>query len=183
MKSRILLIAAGAVVLSAGLGIVAFANHRDVQLRASLHGLNEVPPNTSMATGTFRASLDEAAQTITFTLDYRNLTGNPSVAHVHFGPPRVNGGVMFFFCGGGGKPACPAAASGTIMGTVAAADVVGPATQGVAAGDFANVVRAIRTGNAYANIHSALFPAGEIRGRVFGVGFSRDHDGDDDRDD
>ena len=185
MKSRTLMIAVGAVVLSAGLGIVAYANHRDVQLRASLRGLNEVPPNTSVATGSFRAALDEAAQTITFTLDYRNLTGNPSVAHVHFGPPRVNGGVIFFFCGGGGKPACPAATSGTITGTVAAADIVGPAAQGIAAGDFANVVRAIRTGNSYANIHSALFPAGEIRGRVFGIGFSRDRDrdGDDDRDD
>jgi len=84
---------------------------------------------------------------------------------------------------GGGKPACPAATSGTITGTVAAADVVGPAAQGVVPGDFANVVRAIRTGNTYANVHSALFPAGEIRGRVFGVGFSRDHDGDDDHDD
>jgi len=185
MKSRILLISAvaGAVVVSAGLGIVAYANHRDVQLRASMRGLNEVPPTASAATGTLRATLDETAQTITFTLDYRNMSANPSAAHVHFGPTRVNGGVMFFFCGGGGKPACPAATSGTITGTVAAADVVGPAAQGIAAGDFANVVRAIRTGNSYANIHSATFPGGEARGRVFASGFSRDHDGDDDHDD
>jgi hypothetical protein len=186
MKSRILLITAvagAAVVVSAGLGIVAYANHRDVQLRASLRGLNEVPPTASAATATLRATLDESAQTITFTLDYRNMSATPSAAHVHFGPTRVNGGVMFFFCGGGGKPPCPAATSGTITGTVAATDVVGPAAQGIAAGDFANVVRAIRTGNSYANIHSATFPGGEARGKVFAAGFSHDHDGDDDHDD
>ena len=185
MKSRIVWISAvaGALVLSAGLGIAAYANHRDVQLRAELRGLNEVPPTSSPATATFRATLDESAQTITFTLDYKNLVANPAAAHVHFGPTKVNGGVMFFFCGGGGKPACPAATSGTITGTVVPADVVGPAAQGIAAGDFANVVRAIRTGNSYANIHSANFPGGEARGKVFASGFSRDHDGDDDHDD
>ena len=185
MKSRTIWISAvaSAVVVSAGLGIVANANQRDVQLRAAMRGLNEVPPTTSMAAGTLRASLDENAQTITFTLDYQNLTAAPAVAHIHFGPTKVNGGVMVFFCGGGGQAACPTTTSGTITGTITAAQVVGPAGQGVAAGDFADVVRAIRTGNSYANLHTATFPGGEIRGRVFAVGFSHDHDGDDDHDD
>jgi hypothetical protein len=185
MKSRIIWISAvaGALAVSAGLGIAAHANQRDVQLRAALRGLNEVPPNTSMAAATLRATLDENAQTITFTLDYQNLTAAPGAAHVHFGPTRVNGGVMVFFCGGGGQAACPTTTSGTVTGTIAAANVVGPAAQGIPAGDFADVVRAIRTGNSYANMHTATFPGGEIRGRVFAVGFSHDHDGDDDHDD
>jgi hypothetical protein len=184
MKSRIIWISAvaSAVVVAAGLGIVANANQRDVQIRAAMRGLNEVPPTTSVAAGTLRASLDENAQTITFTLDYQNLTGAPTMAHIHFGPTKVNGGVMVFFCGGGGQAACPATTSGTVTGTITAALVVGPAAQGVAAGDFADVARAIRTGNSYANLHTAMFPAGEIRGRVFAVGFSH-HDGDDDHDD
>jgi hypothetical protein len=49
-------------------------------------------------------------------------------------------------------------------------------------GDFADVARAIRTGNSYANMHGANFPAGEIRGKVFAFGVSS-HDGDDDHDD
>lgn len=188
MKKRIALIlgVAAAVAVSAGIGIRADANRRDVTLRASLRGLNEVPPTTSRATASLSATLDETAQTITFTLDFANLTANPAAAHIHFGPPGVNGGVMVFFCGGGGKPACPAATSGTVTGTIAATDVVGPAAQGITAGDFADVVRAIRTGNAYANMHGANFPGGEIRGRVFAHGFDRDDDDDDgdhDRDD
>jgi hypothetical protein len=185
MKNRIILtVGVGvAFVFAAGLGIRAFAD-RDgtVTLRAELRGLNEVPPTSSPGSATLRATLDETAQTITFTLDFRDLTANPAAAHIHFGPPRVNGGVMVFFCGGGGKPACPAATSGTVTGTIAAADVVGPAAQGIPAGDFANVARAIRTGNSYANMHGANFPGGEIRGRVFAFGGSR-HDDDDHDDD
>jgi len=173
---------AAVIVISAGLTISAQANRRQVTLRAALRGLNEVPPTTSRAQGTFRATLDPDAQTITFTIDYQNLTTAPGAAHVHFGPPRVNGGVMFFFCGGGGKPACPTTTSGTVTGTVAAADVVGPTAQGVAVGAFADVVRAIATGNAYANIHSATFPGGEIRGLVTASGL-RSADDDDAQDD
>ncbi len=52
MKSRAIWISAvaGAFVVSAGLGIAAYANQKDVQLRAELRGLNEVPPTTSRAT-------------------------------------------------------------------------------------------------------------------------------------
>ena len=185
MKNRILISStiAAVAVIGAGLGIRAFADHRDrgVNLRAELRGLNEVPPTTSRATGSLRASLDEEAQTITFTLDYQNLTLPPSAAHIHFGPTGVNGGVMVFFCGGGDQVACPTTTSGRVTGTIAVAGVVGPAAQGITAGDFADVARAIRTGNSYANMHNANFPAGEIRGRVVASGQSF-HDGDDARD-
>jgi hypothetical protein len=186
MQKRFVLISAAAVatVVAAGLGIHASADRRDrnITLRAELRGLNEVPPTSSPGRATLRATLDEDAQTITFTLDFRDLTTTPSAAHIHFGPTKVNGGVMVFFCGGGGKPACPAATSGTVTGTIAAADVVGPAAQGIQPGDFANVARAIRTGNSYANMHGTNFPAGEIRGKVVTFGASH-HDGDDDHDD
>lgn len=178
MKFRIALTSSVALALlaSAGLVLQASAGHREATLRATLRGLNEVPPTNSPATGTLRATMDESAQTITFTLEYRKMTGNPTAAHIHFGQTKVNGGVMVFFCGGGGKPACPAATSGTITGTLAAADVVGPAAQGVAPGDFTSVMYAVRTGTAYANIHSEKFPGGELRGQITGSGFGRSED-------
>jgi len=183
MNHRIVWTTAGAVaiVVAAGLGIRASADRRDVTLRATLRGLNEVPPTASPGSATLRAALDEHAQTISFTLEFRDLTAPPAAAHIHFGQTKVNGGVMVFFCGGGGKPACPAATSGTVTGTIAAADVVGPAAQGIAVGDFADVVRAITTGTSYANMHSVNFPGGEIRGKVVVSGLSGqgdDHDDD-----
>ena len=105
---------------------------------------------------------------ITFRLVYADLSGPPAAAHIHVGQKRVNGGVSVFFCGGGGQPACPAATSGTVTGTITAANVVGPTAQGFNVGDLAAVERAIKAGVTYANMHTANFPAGEIRGQVHG---------------
>jgi hypothetical protein len=47
------------------------------------------------------------------------------------------------------------------------ANVIGGANaQGIAAGEFAEVLKAIRAGVVYVNVHSALFPGGEIRGQL-----------------
>jgi hypothetical protein len=78
----------------------------------------------------------------------------------------VAGNVSAFFCGGGGKPACPLTTSGEISGTIVAADVVGPLGQGIAPTEYAELVRAIRNGATYANVHTAAFGTGEIRGNL-----------------
>ena len=136
-------------------------------------GLNEVPSlNTP---GHAELSLTVADDKLTFKLTYADLTGPPGAAHIHVGQRGVNGGVSVFFCGGGGKPACPASNSGTVEGTIVAADVVGPTAQGYNAGDLAPVITAIKAGVTYANMHTAKFPAGEIRGQVFP---DRHHHGD-----
>lgn len=91
-------------------------------------------------------------------------------AHIHLGRRGVNGGIMVFLCsnlgnGPAGTPACPTPA-GTVTGTLTAASVVGPAAQGIVAGEFAEVINAIRNGAAYVNIHTQAFPSGEIRDQV-----------------
>ena len=121
-------------------------------------------PVSSVATGSFEATIDDDASRIDFTLSYADLEAPVLFAHVHFGQRSVNGGVAAFLCGGGSKPACPQ--SGTVTGTIVPADVVGPAGQGIAAGEFGELVAAIRAGRTYANVHSTKFPAGEIRGQI-----------------
>jgi hypothetical protein len=187
MKLRIALTAALALALAA-FAVFAVIAHRaaadgqDVMLRAKLSGLAQVPPIKTAATGTLRATLDEAKQQIAFTLEYRNLTASPTMAHIHFGPTKVNGGVVAFFCGGGGQPACPAATTGKITGNITAANVVALEAQGIKANDFAGLVYAIRTGNAYVNIHNAAYPDGEPRGQIAtsGAGRAEQPDGSDD---
>src|SRR5436190_1716842 len=63
-------------------------------------------------------------------------------------------------------PFCPA--EGTVTGTIVAAQVLTVAGQGIDAGEFDELVAAIRAGVTYANVHSVLFPPGEIRGHIRG---------------
>jgi len=144
---------------------VAVADDDTIVLRAKLSGFNEVPPISGTGAATFKATVHSDGS-IDFTLVYENLTGNPSAAHIHFAQKNVNGNVVVFFCGGGGKPACPAAVSGTVTGTITAADVLAVPAQGIAAGDLAAVLRAIELGEAYTNMHTAAHPGGEIRGQI-----------------
>jgi hypothetical protein len=164
-RARLML--AVAFVLALGGASLALASGRDgdtKQLRAHLIGYNEVPSLNT--TGHGELSLTVTDDKLTFELTYADLTGPPSAAHIHVGQRGVSGGVSVFFCGGGGKPPCPASPSGTVTGTIVAADVVGPVSQGFALGDLASVVAAIKAGVTYANMHTAKFPAGEIRGQV-----------------
>jgi hypothetical protein len=50
-----------------------------------------------------------------------------------------------------------------VQGTLHAADVIGPAAQGIDPGQFGELVRAIRAGATYANVHTEKYPGGEIR--------------------
>jgi hypothetical protein len=154
------------VAVAAGLLIVPAASAGTEVLSSKLLGDNEVPPNNTAGTATFQMQIDTTTTTITFTLTFSGLSGAPSVAHLHFGPTNVAGGVMIFLCGGGGQPSCPAATSGTISGTITSANVVGPTAQGIAAGDLTSALEAVGDGLAYVNMHTANFPAGEIRGQV-----------------
>jgi hypothetical protein len=77
----------------------------------------------------------------------------------------VSGAVFVFFCGGGGKPACPAG-GGTVTGTVTAADVLAVDAQGIRAGNFMDLRRILLSGEGYVNVHTTNFPNGEIRGQL-----------------
>lgn len=161
-------------LLTVGAAGVISGNDRS-RARATLTGYEEVPAVSSLGRGEFRATIDDEAQVISYSLTLGG-TFNSSLlfAHIHLGQRGANGGVSAFLCGGGGKPACNA--SGTVTGTITPADVIGPAGQGIAAGEWAELVRAIRAGVTYANTHSVTQPGGEIRGQVKAT----DDDDDDD---
>jgi CHRD domain. len=157
------------------------ANNSDDQggLRASakLSTFNEVLPKGTGASGTFRARLSADGTTLNWTFTWTGLTGPPLFAHIHFAQPGVNGNVMTFLCGGPNgnpdipaKPVCPQTTADSISGSTTAADIIalnsGATDQGLDLHDFATFLNAIRTGNAYANLHTTSFPAGEIRGQL-----------------
>jgi hypothetical protein len=134
---------------------------------ATLSGYQETPSTLSTAgRGTFEAKVDDKDMTIEYELSYEDLEGGAAIAaHIHLGQHATSGGVSAFLCSGGDKPACPPA-GGTVTGTIHPSDVVGPTAQGIAPGEFEELVRAIRSGFAYVNVHSTARPGGEIRGQI-----------------
>jgi hypothetical protein len=161
----------GAALVAIGLTLsVASADSPSIHAKAKLSGFNESPPKLSGGTGTFSATAQGGS--LTYTLTYSGLSTSAVMAHIHFGQPGVNGGIFLWLCGSvvapgpAGTPTCPAA-GGTVTRTVTAADIVGPVPdQGLSNGDFAGALRILESGNAYVNVHTTRFGAGEIRGPV-----------------
>ena len=162
-------LAALCIVALATVGVVLRADDDDegTIVRAKLSGFQEAAPTPKLTAGSgrFRGTIAPDGHSLTFQLSWSNLTGAPLVAHFHFGQPAVNGAVVVNICGTPGKPAC-GGATGSITGTAVASDVQSVPAQGFVAGDFAGFLRTIRNGVSYVNIHTATFPAGEIRGQV-----------------
>ena len=76
-------------------------------------------------------------------------------------------------------PVCPLT-SGTVSGTLTAANVIAVAGQGIDAGaaGLAEMIKALRNGAAYANVHTTLRPGGEIRGPLGKAGDDDENDDD-----
>jgi hypothetical protein len=145
-------------------------------VQATMEGFQENPSISTTGTGHVDLRIDDDKQTIEFEVSYDNLEGVAPVftggvvlaSHIHVSARGVNGGVSAFFCGGGGKPPCPSP-SGTVTGVITPADIVGPAAQGINPGEptaFEELVRAIRAGYTYANVHTTRWSGGEIRGQI-----------------
>jgi hypothetical protein len=146
--------------------------------RARLSGFGEVPPKLVDGQGRFTGTLSADRTSISWTVSWTGLTGPAQAAHIHFGQTQVNGAVVVFVCGGGGRPACPDGPghSGTVTGTWTAADILSVPSQNVAAGDFSGFLRILNAKLGYANVHTTLFPGGEIRGQVSVHDRDRDED-------
>jgi hypothetical protein len=161
-----------AVAVTAGLavaGTVAVAGGGK-QIKGSLTGYEEVPSVSTAANGKFRATLTPSKDGIAYKLSYAGLEGDVTQAHIHIGQRGVNGNISAFFCsnlgnGPAGTQACPPAPA-TVQGTIEADDVIGPEVQGIGSGELAELIRAIKGGVTYANVHSSKFPSGEMRSQL-----------------
>jgi len=120
-------------------------------LEAFLDGLQETPPNASPAFGHAIVSLDDVSGAVTITTGtYQGLLGGASAIHIHgLAPPGTPAGVLI-----GLTLDTPGAMSGTFSGgsTLSGANVTG-----------------MLNGDTYVNLHSSVFPGGEIRGQLISV--------------
>ena len=165
----IALVSASSVVLAQGFK----------KISEFLTGYEEVPSVSTTATGEFNAKISNDGTRIDWTLSYADLEGAIQQSHIHFGQAGVNGGISVFLCtnlgnGPAGIQPCPAPPA-TISGTILAADVspnipatAAARTQGINTGEIDELVKAMRAGATYVNVHSTLWPGGEIRSQIDG---------------
>jgi hypothetical protein len=135
---------------------------------AVFDGDNFVPGGTDTgATGRINARFDNAFSAVRVNLRINGLTGSFAAAHFHCGRPGENGPVVFGLVGPG-----PLEFDGQrIRGTLTNADFTGADCVemiGRPVNNIAALALAMRDGLIYANVHSDVFGAGEIRGQMLG---------------
>ncbi len=135
----------GALALVAFIAASPAAYAETVNLKASLKGASEVPPNDSKGTGTAEVTYDTASKKLSWKGSYSGLTGNVAAAHFHGSTP----------------PSPPAGNSAVVLPiTASSSPFEGSATLNDAqAADLLG-------GKWYLNVHTAAHPGGEIRGQV-----------------
>ena len=137
----------------------------------SLSGPAEVPPNNSPGTGTGLITIDAVANTMRVQSTFSGLLAGVTASHIH-APTAVAGtgtaGVATT------TPTFTGFPSGVTAGTydrtfdMLLASSYNPSfvtnNGGTTASAFAVLKAAIAAGKSYLNIHSTMFPGGEIRG-------------------
>jgi len=182
-----MLMVATAVVAVAGVGF-AFSDDGGPKIREVLSGLKEAAaPVSTTGSGTFEASVSKDGSEINYALTFKDLEGDVRQAHIHIGYPQNSGGIVLWLCETAANPSPSASTpdctqdnpsdlrNGRVTGTLTQAEVLAQANNGIAAGEWEEVLNLVRAGRTYANVHSTKFPGGEVRSQL-------DH-GDDDNDD
>jgi len=164
------------VVMAGLLATGTMANAERIE--ADLTGYEEVPSVSTLASGEFLARISRDEQSIEYVLRYRGLQGVVTQSHIHIAQLSVNGSIVIWLCQTDTNKdptnlsgQCPPGkeTEAVVTGKITSANVLGgnpPNPQQLTANDLAEVIRAIRAGAAYANVHTDLSPSGEIRGQI-----------------
>src|SRR5215212_11449541 len=173
-RSRLAVVAATVLGIAGFSAAATIAGDSKRDFETDMLGYEEVPAVSTNGSGEVDVQVARDGKSLQFELHYRALESPVTQSHIHFGQKDVNGGIVIFFCsnlgnGPAGTPPCPQPAPGetvTVTGTRTAADMFGGGTaQGIVPGEFEELVRALRAGVAYANVHTDGHAGGEIRGQ------------------
>ncbi|WP_040787036.1 CHRD domain-containing protein [Massilia niastensis] len=140
--------------------------------RTLLEGLNEEPPNESRGSGTATVIIDDVANTMSIGFSWAGLTSSTTAAHIHCCTTEPFTGTSIPATMVPSFPDFPT--DNRFSGLYEASfDLLDPATYnpdfltasgGSVAEAEAAFLAGIASGRSYLNIHTELFPAGEIRG-------------------
>lgn len=138
MSKRVLL-------LGIGLAFSGFASASMWDISANLDGLQEVPPNASPAFGTVTGTFDDVTMTLTIDTTAFDLLAPSTAAHIHRAALGVAGPVVF-----------------PLTGQTGATTYVSHDVFVLTAAQETDLLGGLN----YVNVHTTVFPAGEIRGQL-----------------
>lgn len=157
-------------------GTIAFttssvAAHGKRVFIAGMDGFEEVPSISTAGHGHLWIRVSPDEETIEYKLTYAGLSSAVTRANIHFAQLHTNGRVMVTLCQSAAAPDPTTIApmcvdEGVVAGTITAEQVVGPAEQGIGAGQIREFVRALRARTACVNVHTERVASGEIRGQI-----------------
>ena len=151
-----------AVLLLTATTLQAAPGHNFV---AHLNGAQEVANNpvVTKAQGQAIFNLSRDGNSIRYRLIVANIE-NVRMAHIHLAPADGNGPVVVWLYPEG-PPAqlIPGRVNGVLaIGTISEDDLIGP----LAGFTIDELIGQMLDGNAYVNVHTDQYPAGEIRGQI-----------------
>jgi hypothetical protein len=152
------------VLLSMAVGTAVAASQHN--FTASLKGRAEVPAVHTNAQGQAIFHLSRDGTALQYKLIVANIE-NVTQAHIHCAAEGVNGPVVAFLYG---LNAAGVTVNGILAeGTLTAANVIARPDSAACPGGvatFDDLIAKIRSGDAYVNVHTLAYPAGEVRGQI-----------------
>jgi hypothetical protein len=142
------------IIVALAVSLAVAPAHANTGFSANLSGLQEVPPNASPGSGTGFFVLDNSGTTISWSVTFSGLVSPLTATHLHASTtscPGTNAGVQLPLNGPVG------ATSGSYSGSGPVNATLGAALTSFCSGGCTEV---------YINIHTSVFPGGEIRGQL-----------------
>lgn len=159
-----------ALLLAAGLVLSSTTFAGTLAYTANLSGLSEVPPNASPATGSAEVVVDTVAQTMFVDVSFSGLLGTTTASHIHCctaSPGAGNAGVATAVPTFTGFPLGVTSGTYTHTFDLTLSSSYNPSfvtANGGVAGAEAALLAGLAADKTYLNVHSSVFPGGEIRG-------------------
>ena len=141
--------------------MAAPAAAQEIRLTAALSGGEETPAPGVLtgAVGTALVTVDVARNQVIVELQILNLPNNSTAGHIHVGADGIAGPVVLDFAFPTGRTADFGLIFRLNRADFRARPEIGIRT-------IEDAIDAIVNGNAYVNVHTSLFPGGEIRGQI-----------------
>jgi hypothetical protein len=129
----------------------------DAVMLADLSGDQEVPPTGSAGTGFAFIYVPDELDYIYVYVEFSGLSTPATASHIHSGDAGVSGPIVLPFSG------VPAATDGAFENYLTEDDF----QPGGGLATWSDLILAIYYGDTYVNVHSRMFPGGEIRGQTY----------------